>query len=619
MSANQILQPYPLFTDNSGSPLDAGYIYVGVANNNPETTPVQTYWDEAMTLPAPQPLRTSNGIIYRNGSPAKVYCTEANHSVTVRDKKKTLVIYNPSVSIFISAALVSADDGSSGSVFTTVQGFISKIISSLGSSIVGFIQAGANAVARTVGSKLEESISVLDFGAVGDGVHDDTAAIQAAIDAAATSKTRKVRVPYGAAGVYKLTGAVFFNTGGVTMEWDNNSIVFKKFYGVIGAVPPGYGNLIVVNADYITLINPGIDGNGANYGGSGIAYNRSDTYFTFGCRIENPRIVNTRDSCVVFFGPRGAPDIVIEGGSMTTWQDPSFSGTSSSGFPAIRVIGASDAGGGTSPRVFHGITASTTILLDYTGMNCTKTSDCFTGTLLFGGNPDVTGIAAPAECSLQNQILNTYVRDGLNIQGQENTVDSCLSHGHAPLTWTAYGGKPATYSSYGWEVSSNTQLCKLGPNNVVTQQIIDKSPQGGATGLLSSSYSVGLAFGTQWEGSVSNPSIGNGSIYCEYDNVGLFVNFRMTLTFGTTTTRGSGDWFFSLPRWCITATPAVGNWAGYLYGIGRVAGTVVLSSTGGTHKISLLAADGSTVIGSASPASIPAGSVITIQFFYLRG
>ena len=55
-----------------------------------------------------------------------------------------------------------------------------------------YTPAGTGAVSRTVESKLGETVSVKDFGAVGDGVTDDTAAIQAAIDAG-----NKVFLPSG--------------------------------------------------------------------------------------------------------------------------------------------------------------------------------------------------------------------------------------------------------------------------------------------------------------------------------------------------------------------------------------------------------------------------------------
>jgi hypothetical protein len=63
----------------------------------------------------------------------------------------------------------------------------------------GFIQAGTGAVQRTVESKLQDVVSVKDFGAVGDGVADDTAAIQATLDSGAAN----VVIP---SGTYKVTG-----------------------------------------------------------------------------------------------------------------------------------------------------------------------------------------------------------------------------------------------------------------------------------------------------------------------------------------------------------------------------------------------------------------------------
>ena len=58
-------------------------------------------------------------------------------------------------------------------------------------AVVGasFTQAGTGAVTRTVDSKLKDVVSVKDFGAVGDGVANDTAAIQAALSSGAKCVT----------------------------------------------------------------------------------------------------------------------------------------------------------------------------------------------------------------------------------------------------------------------------------------------------------------------------------------------------------------------------------------------------------------------------------------------
>ena len=75
----------------------------------------------------------------------------------------------------------------------------------------GFIQSGTGAVQRTVENKLKDTVSVKDFGAVGDGVADDTAAIQAALNQGNS---------YVPTGTYKVDGVVSSDTK-VLESWGN--------------------------------------------------------------------------------------------------------------------------------------------------------------------------------------------------------------------------------------------------------------------------------------------------------------------------------------------------------------------------------------------------------------
>jgi hypothetical protein len=68
-----------------------------------------------------------------------------------------------------------------------------------------FTPPGAGAVARTFESKLRDMVSVKDFGAVGDGVADDTAKIQAAIDAVSAAGGGVLYVPEGTYAVSPLS------------------------------------------------------------------------------------------------------------------------------------------------------------------------------------------------------------------------------------------------------------------------------------------------------------------------------------------------------------------------------------------------------------------------------
>jgi len=188
----QVQSPYPQFFEITGAPLENGNIYIGVANQNPETNPIVLYYDNAATIPAAQPVKVSGGYPVRNGTPTRLYTAVEDYSITVRDSKGSIVYTLPAA--------------------TTMSNLQLSLAASTGAGLVGWSQLGAGAIATDVQTKLRESLSVKDFGALGDGVTDDRIAIQAAADYAKTIGANVFFPP----GVYLVSpGSV--NNGGVSV------------------------------------------------------------------------------------------------------------------------------------------------------------------------------------------------------------------------------------------------------------------------------------------------------------------------------------------------------------------------------------------------------------------
>lgn len=92
----KLTNPTPLWLNARGSLLDAGYIYVGVAQADPEDQPIQIYSDAARTIPLDQPLRTLGGVVVNGGTRTSVFMAEEDYSLRVRDADGNLVEYQPS-------------------------------------------------------------------------------------------------------------------------------------------------------------------------------------------------------------------------------------------------------------------------------------------------------------------------------------------------------------------------------------------------------------------------------------------------------------------------------------------------------------------------------------------
>lgn len=99
------------------------------------------------------------------------------------------------------------------------------MILGLVSKLVEFTAAAATAIKRTVEDRLRETVSLKDFGAVGDGVVDDTAAILKAKAYAIANAPMNVRVPKG---IYKYTDIGNWGYSGIGLVGESHrATVFR--------------------------------------------------------------------------------------------------------------------------------------------------------------------------------------------------------------------------------------------------------------------------------------------------------------------------------------------------------------------------------------------------------
>ncbi len=134
-------------------------------------------------------------------------------------------------------------------------------------------QAGTGAVLRTLVSRLQDTVSVKDFGAVGDGVTDDTAAIQATIDV-----------------VFVAGGTVFFPTADVYYKV-TSGLSLDDATGLKGVILKGDGNKSYIrgtidNGAIITrTVFPGA-GSEQLFGIAGLRIQNDGTTAAWGVRLH---------------------------------------------------------------------------------------------------------------------------------------------------------------------------------------------------------------------------------------------------------------------------------------------------------------------------------------------
>ena len=346
------------FFDNNGVILSGGKIYTYAAGTS---TPQATYTSAAGVTPHANPIildsagRVPGGEIWLTDGLVYKFVIETSTSIllgtydnitgvnsnfvnyTIQEEVQTatagqtvfnlatlnytpgtnsLSVYIDGVNQYVGDSYVETDSNTvtftagvhvGGEVkFTTA---IQTTTGAVDASIVSYDPPFANSVPTNVETKLAQYISVKDFGAVGDGVTDDTVAIQAAVNA-----TPKGTTIYFPAGTYAVSDAITINkplvvrgagpgsfvadTGGAYLKQTNNTkngftlvpTADGYFFGAWGILDVHFYDLAIVgpSTSNYAVFGIGVDttANGGEYHVRECTFNNINIrYFTTGVNL----------------------------------------------------------------------------------------------------------------------------------------------------------------------------------------------------------------------------------------------------------------------------------------------------------------------------------------------
>jgi hypothetical protein len=352
-----------------------------------------------------------------------------------------------------------------------------------GAEFAPIVQSGVTKKAAV--SALATMANVKAFGAVGDGIADDTAAFVAAMDVSTA-----VYVP---PGTYKITS---------TLAVPANTSLIGAGRGTSKLVHAFNGDMMTLG-NYANLADLWLDGQGATYTGQGVVINNG----TGRQNITSCRITDFAAACLFF---------QVQGGTQCSVFDliaSQTNGATGTGNFAIVIQDTGSVESGAYPRKFSHIETNGFCSFSFGSSNNTYISNSFLADLFYSLNSRATLIS---NCRLANQ-------SALTIQGNNHTIISSAITPQITIQTT----------------SDNIALQGNSYNNL---PIIDNANN--TRNLLDAwrqAYTPALTSGG------TAPSLGNGTITGSFSRSGSTTSIVGELTIGSTTTLGTGILSISLP------------------------------------------------------------------------
>lgn len=211
------------FFDNNGVPLTGGKLYSYEAGT---TTPQATYTEATGSTLHTNPIvldsagRVPSGEIWLIAGENYKFVLKTSTDVLIATWDNISGSGDPAFAFYYPDAASLLAPGP-----LTIKDALDQITNEdEGASVVGYLPPFTGGSSTTVKDKLSQYVTFQDFGAVGDGVADDTSAVQEAITYA--SANRKTIFAYGG---FKITSTISFpsNSNGCTIQGQSKQTYFK--------------------------------------------------------------------------------------------------------------------------------------------------------------------------------------------------------------------------------------------------------------------------------------------------------------------------------------------------------------------------------------------------------